>query len=172
MAVFLAGAAFCLLFNTSCGYHLAGNQIGRPDAPGSLSIPVLKNVTTSPQVEQVFTRALREQFSERTSMRITSQASEADWLLEGTIISLSSTPILFGKEGFANTFLLTVQASIKITQKKDGKVILNNTNFLFRDQYQINSQVRQFFSEQNPALARIARDFAASVYALFRENLS
>ena len=34
---------------------------------------------------------------------------------------------------------------------------------MFRDQYVINVDVENFFSELNPALERIGQDFAASV---------
>lgn len=154
-----------------CGYRLADRSRTQPKVAVTLSIPVLKNTTTTPRIEQILTRALIERFSQNSSMDISSDDKQGDIVLEGVVTSLHSAPILFGQEGFANTFLLSIQTSVKITRKSDGKVIMDMPNFLFRDQYQINPDVRHFFSEQNPAMDRIARDFASTVVALCMENL-
>jgi hypothetical protein len=42
-------------------------------------------------------------------------------------------------------------------------VLWQNDNFLYREPYVLNANVRDFFSEENPALERLARDFAASL---------
>jgi hypothetical protein len=34
---------------------------------------------------------------------------------------------------------------------------------VFRDEYQISTDAREFFEEQDPALERMARDFAAQL---------
>lgn len=156
---------------SGCGYRLADRSHTQPKVAATLAIPVLKNTTTTPRIEQILTLALIERFSENSSMDISSDDKQGDIVLEGVVTSLNSAPILFGQEGFANTFLLSIQASVKITRKSDGKVIMDMPNFLFRDQYQINPDVRHFFSEQNPAMDRIARDFASTVVALCMENL-
>ncbi len=157
--------------SAGCGYRLADRSRTQPKVTTALAIPVLKNTTNTPRIEQILTRALIERFSENSSMDISSDDKQGDLVLEGVVTSLNSSPILFGQEGFANTFLLSIQASVKIIRKSDGKVIIDMPNFLFRDQYQINPDVQHFFSEQNPAMDRIARDFASTVVALCLENL-
>jgi len=155
----------------ACGYHLAGYQKKTPEGIRTIAIVPLGNKTTTPRIEQIMTRALVEQFSERTSLEVASQKNGADSFLEGEVVSVNAAPILFGREGFANTYLLSIQASLRIIRSKDGKVIYENQNFLFRDQYLIDSDIRQFFSEQTVTIERIARDFASSVVAAFLENM-
>jgi hypothetical protein len=41
---------------------------------------------------------------------------------------------------------------------------------VFRNQYQISSDVQSFFEEQDPALDRMSRDFAAQIVANVTEN--
>ena len=48
--------------------------------------------------------------------------------------------------------------------------MLLSRSYLFREQYVINVDVRNFFSELNPALGRIADDFAASVVTTVLES--
>ncbi len=153
-----------------CGYHLAGRPPGTPDAIRTFCILPLKNRTTIPRVEQILTRGLVEQFSERSAMTVTSERAGADAVLEAEVTGISATPILYGKEGFANTYLVTIWTSVRITRSKDGKVIFENPSFQFRDQYLINSDIRNFFPEQNVTMERMARDFASSIAAAFRET--
>jgi hypothetical protein len=162
---------FYFLTICGCGYRIADRLPSPSKIATTIAIPVLKNTTTTPRVEQILTRALIERFSENSTMNVSSEPQNGDFLFQGVVTSLNSSPILFGKEGFAHTFLLSIQTSVKITRKSDGKVILDQPSFLFRDQYQINPDVHQFFSEQNPAMERIARDFASSVVVLCMENL-
>jgi hypothetical protein len=53
---------------------------------------------------------------------------------------------------------------------KDSSVLWQNDDFLFRERYVLNSSVRDFFSEENPALERLARDFAASLASTILER--
>src|SRR2546425_8863517 len=39
--------------------------------------------------------------------------------------------------------------------------LYQNDNFLFRERYEVSTDVPSFFEEQDPALDRLARDFAA-----------
>jgi hypothetical protein len=41
---------------------------------------------------------------------------------------------------------------------------------LFRNQYEISTDVKSFFEEQDPALDRLAQDFAARLVAVMTEN--
>jgi hypothetical protein len=49
-------------------------------------------------------------------------------------------------------------------------VIYKNGDMVFRDEYQISSDVQSFFDEQSPALGRMARDFASKLVANVVEN--
>jgi hypothetical protein len=86
-----------------------------------------------------------------------------DAVLYGEIRNLSSNPVTFGQDTFASAFLVTVQASVKLVRSSDGKVLWENADFLFRERYVLDPRVTEFFSEQNPALGRLAHDFAGSL---------
>ncbi len=76
---------------------------------------------------------------------------------------MSSSPVTFGSDTFASAFLVTVQMSVKLVRTSDSKVLWENNNFLFRERYALNSKLADFFSEENPALERLSREFASSL---------
>ena len=147
-----------------CGYQVRTGA--SPDLKiHILAIPMLKNTTAVFQVEQRLTRALVEEFAKRSPYRVTATQAGADAAIEGEVVSVSAAPVIIGTASFGTTFLVTLSAHVRMVDLKTGRVLFRNDNYLFREQYVINNDVKQFFSEMNPALYRMARDFAQSVAA-------
>jgi len=146
----------------------------------TLTVTPLQNQTTTFEVEQILTRALVKSFVEKTAFKVVDETDSPDLLLKGRVVNVYATPVIFGREtdpnpqgrssGFGSTFLVTLNAAIEIQEKSSGKVVFRNDNYVFRDQYEINIDPRNFFSELNPALDRIATDFAASVVTSVLED--
>jgi len=42
-------------------------------------------------------------------------------------------------------------------------VLFENSNYTFREQYQVSREVTSFFEEQTPALQRMSHDFARTL---------
>jgi hypothetical protein len=157
-------SVLCLaVFVPGCGYRVAGVSVKPPEGIKNLTIQTLSNRTKQQELEQVLTRALIQEFSERSAIKVNSQKSTPDAVLEGEIISFTATPILFSGESYASTFLITIQVNLRLTQDGGKKILFENPNLVFRDQYRINTNQQQYYPELNQALKRIARDFAASV---------
>ena len=66
---------------------------------------------------------------------------------------------------FAETHIYVADHSIRklLKIKEDGTVLWENADYLFRERYELNRNVVEFFSEENPALERLAREFASSL---------
>ena len=162
-----AGIRVCaiaaLLLACGCGYRVQSSVRGLPEGIGSLGIPTFKNLSSQFKLEQRVTGAVLKEFTTRTRVPVNSAGSGVDAVLLGEIRSLSSSPVTFGTGTFGSAFLITVQLSAKLVRVKDKKVIWENANFLYRERYVLNSKLTDFFSEENPALDRMARDFAASL---------
>lgn len=149
----------------ACGYHIAGSVGNLPEGVHSLGIPTFKNNTHPPQyrLEQQITAAVLKEFALRTRIPISSKTNGVDAVLQGEIRNLNSSPITFGTDAFASAFLVTVEMSAKLVRVKDGAVLWENPSFSFQARYELNTKVTQFFSEENAAVDRLARDFAASL---------
>jgi hypothetical protein len=147
----------------SCGYHVAGSIQNLPGGVRSVGIPTFKNDTREFKLEQRITAAVLKEFTLRTRVPVSSSSNGVDAVLQGEIRNLSSSPVTFGTDAFGSAFLVTVQMSVKLVRVKDGTVIFENPDFTFRGQYVLNSKVTEFFSEENAAVDRLAREFAASL---------
>lgn len=153
LAVFLSGAG--------CGYKTA--TAGRAAQGKTLLVTPLVNKTTTFEVEQMMTRALAKSFIEKSPYKVVNDMSKADFVIKGEITAMNATPVIFGRETFGSAFLVTLAAKVRLEDRKTGKVVFRNDAYLFREQYEINADTRNFFTELNPALERIASDFASSV---------
>jgi hypothetical protein len=65
--------------------------------------------------------------------------------------------------GRARVFEVIISVALTVRDQTKNKILYDNQNFLFRDQYEISTDPQQFFSEEGPAVDRVARDFAKSV---------
>ncbi|MFZ0886130.1 MAG: hypothetical protein WAN14_22205, partial [Candidatus Acidiferrales bacterium] len=68
------------------------------------------------------------------------------------------------------TMLVTVHAKVELVDNQSQKTAYQNNDMVFRDEYQISSDVQSFFEEQDPALERMSRDFAAQLVSNVTEN--
>jgi hypothetical protein len=96
--------------------------------------------------------------------------SRADFVLDGVISRVRVSPVTFGRGSFASAFLVTLQARVRFLNRNTGEILYQNNAYIFREQYVINVQIENFFSELNPALDRISEDFASSVVSSIMED--
>jgi len=159
------------LLTAGCGYHVAGRRDALPKTVRVIAVPALENATTSYRIEQKLTSATVHEFLAVTSYRISSNPESADAVLRGKVLSLEAVPLLFDtKTGRATTMLVTVKCQVALTQTDTQRVLFHTDNFIFREKYEISTDVKSFFEEQDPALDRLARDFAARLVAAVTEN--
>jgi len=153
-----------LCSGASCGYRVRSGARDLPFGIRSIGVPTFRNTTHQFKLEQQLSRAVQQEFSVRTRIPVTSATSGVDAVLEGEISNMSSTPVTFGTDNtFGSTFLVTVNMQVKLVRPNDSSVLWENSDFLFRERYVINSNVSDFFSEENPALERLSQQFASSL---------
>jgi hypothetical protein len=157
--------AFLLLLTLmgGCGYRVQSSVGKLPSGVQSVGVPTFRNLTYQYKLEQRLTAAVLKEFSARTRVPISSRSSDVDAVLLGEIRGISSSPVTFGSDTFASAFLVTVQLSIKLVRQKDGTVLWENSDYLYRERFQLNTKVTDFFSEEGPALDRLSREFAAGL---------
>ena len=168
---FLSILLAATLFASGCGYHVAGHAGNLPSDWKTIAVPAFKNDTTRYRIEQRFTEAVIRQFIQRTNYRIVQNPSDADAVLHGEVISIETDPMLFNATtGQVSLMLVQVHTKVQLVDTKTEKVVYKNDDMVFRDQYQISADVQSFFEEQNPALERMSKDFAAQLVSNVVEN--
>jgi outer membrane lipopolysaccharide assembly protein LptE/RlpB len=159
------------LMTSSCGYHVAGRSTALPKSIHVIAVPALENKTTSYRLEQKLTSATVHELLAKTSYRVVSNPEDGDAVLRGKVVSLEAVPLLFDtKTGRATTMLVTVKCELTLTESATQKVFYHTDNFIFRNEYEISTDSKSFFEEQDPALDRLAQDFAAHLVAAVIEN--
>ena len=166
-----------------CGYHVAGKSSTLPKSIHVIAVPALENKTTVYRIEQRLTTATVHEFLAKTQYRIVPEPNNADAVLRGKVLTIEAVPLLFDTAtGRATTMLVTVRCEVTLEERETGTVLYHSDNFLFRNQYEIASvlnpatstvdpaTVTGFFQEQDPALDRLAQDFAARLVATIIEN--
>ena len=167
----MALAAVAGMSLAGCGYHVAGSSSALPKSVHVIAVMALENKTTSYRIEQKLTAATIHEFLARTPYKVISNAADGDAVLRGKVVSLEAAPLLFDTTtGRATTMLVTVKCEVTLTDTATSKVLYHNENFIFRNEYEISTDVKSFFEEQDPALDRLAQDFAKRLVAAVIEN--
>ena len=173
IAIYLTFIAVVLgiFADAGCGYHVAGTSSRLPKDWSSIAIPAFKNDTTRYRIEQRFTEAVIHEFITRTKYRVVQDVAGADGVLHGEILSIETSPVIFNSTtGEVETMLVTIHVRVLLVDNQTAKPVYKNDDMVFRDEYQISSDVQSFFDEQSPALGRMARDFASKLVANVVEN--
>ncbi len=167
----LATAVLAAMFNGGCAYHVAGRSQALPATIRTIAVPAFENATTRYRVEQRLTEATIREFLARSKYRIVSDAAGADATVRGKVLVVETTPLLFDTTtGRPTAMLVTVRCQVWMEENATKKELYRNDHFLFRNQYEISTDVAGFFEEQDPALDRLARDFSSRLVAAILEG--
>lgn len=170
-AVFCSSILLCCAVLTGCGYHVAGRYSNLPPNLQTIAIPAFKNDTTRYRIEQRMTESVIREFLERTKFHVVQNPANADAVLHGEVVSATATPMLFNATtGEVTMMLVTVHARVSLIDSRTQKPLYNVKDMVFRQEYQIPTDVQSFFQEQDPAFDRMSRDFASRVVSSVLEG--
>jgi outer membrane lipopolysaccharide assembly protein LptE/RlpB len=180
---------------SGCGYHVAGHVNTLPKDIHTIAVPAMENKTTTYRIEQKLTAATIHEFLAKTRYHIVSDPDGGDAVLRGKVVSLEVTPLTFQTTtattttttttAQATSMLVIMKCDVTLTERSTDKVLYHNSNFVFRNEYQLaatppttspsgaplsRSSVESFFQEGDPALDRMSQDFAARLVSAVMEN--
>jgi outer membrane lipopolysaccharide assembly protein LptE/RlpB len=164
---------------SGCGYRVAGRGEALPKTIHVIAVPAIENRTSSYRIEQRLTAATIHEILMHTNYKAVSMPENGDAVLRGKVLALEAVPLLFVSTPAtaatpattrATTMLVTMKCEVTLTEASTEKVLYHSDNFVFRNEYEISSDVKNFFEEQDPALDRMAQDFAKRLVAALTEN--
>ncbi len=163
--------ANCLLFFPACGYHVAGTASRIPPDVQTIAVPAFKNLSTTFHIEQQLTAAVTHELLERTHYRILPNPADADAVLKGTVKDVRARAVTFDvNTGRATTLQVQVTADVKLENVHSHKLLFSNSNYVFREEYQVSESPSALFEEDRPALERLSRDLARTLVTDILEN--
>lgn len=167
MRAFITAVLFAAaLSSAGCGYAAAGKATRIPASVQTIFIPAFTNQTHTYKIEQTVTTHVVREFISRTKYQVVNDAAApSDATLRGTVVSTSVSPLTYDSQsGRASSALVTVNLKISLVDKQ-GKVLFENNNYVFREQYQVSRDISSFLDEESPALERLSRDLARTLVA-------
>lgn len=163
--------SFCLLLFPACGYHVAGTATRIPPDVKTIAVPAFKNTTSTFRIEQQVTAAVTRELLERTHYRILPNPPDADAVLKGTIKDVRARAITFDiNTGRATSLQIRVLAAVELQDMHTHKILFANSNYVFREEYQVSESSSQLFEEDRSALERLSRDLARTLVTDILEN--
>jgi len=170
--IVLASFTAVLVALSGCGYHTLGAATHLPPDLKTLCVPVFATKTEAYHTETVMTEAVIREFAARTRFRITPvESPDADAVLHGTILKENVAPLTYNSSTQqSSSFLITIQASVTLNDR-DGKILYQNNNYVFREQYQSTTDLTTFIQENPAAVDRLSRAFARQLVADVLEGL-
>jgi outer membrane lipopolysaccharide assembly protein LptE/RlpB len=165
-SAFLPIASAVLFLLSGCGYHTLGAATHLPPDVKTLAVPVFATRTEASGTEQALTEAVIREFATRTRFRVTPDSGEdADAVLHGTILKQTTEPLTYNSATQqSSSFIITIVASVTLTAH-DGKILYQNKNYVFREQYQSTTNLPTFIQEDPAAIQRLSREFARQLVA-------
>jgi outer membrane lipopolysaccharide assembly protein LptE/RlpB len=165
-------AALCV---SGCGYALSGRGNTLPASIKVIGIPLFVNQSQTPEIDQIVTRAVREEFQGHGKYTVNPDIEGADAVLTATIVNVSYTVTAFNANHLAQRYAVIVTANVEFKDVKDNnKVLWANPALTFRDEYDVTSNAAgidpaSFFRSDANALDRLSRSFARSVVTAILE---
>lgn len=170
LAARIAVIALLLGSMAACGYRLSGKGSTLPDHVRRIAVPLFQNETRQPEIAQRITEALADEFIRRGGYATTSSPEDAEALLTGTITVYQRRPVGVLTNGRANRYEIEIQVQAELRDLVNDVTLWKDDHFVFRDQYDVDSNESEFFDESIVAIEEISRDFARTVVATIMEG--
>ena len=152
-----------------CGYHLSGKTPPLPESIHSIAVPTFVNRSVKYRLEQRLTAAVVDELIHRTKYRITADTAEAQAVLSGEVLDFTATPVILAG-GAGSTYLVNVRMRVQLKDLQTNKLLFENQNYMFREEYEISQKPATFFPEEGPALDRLSMEFARSLVSTILES--
>ena len=151
------------LFVAGCGYHFGGNL---PPHVKTVAVPVFKNLTQQPGIENTITQAVVEAFANTGRLRVV-PVDKADSILEGEITDYTVESIAYNTSIDAQEFRLRVRVNIQFRDVRTNTMLWKQNNLDERSDFRSTGQVQQNISlERDQASSQAAQDVGRKIVSL------
>ncbi len=165
--VLLISAAFL----TACGYHVGGQGALIPKSIKTIAVPAFTNNSNYPKLARLLPTDIARELISRTHYTIIADPSQADAVLEGSLVNYTSYGTIVDPiSGRATAAQLVVTLNVTLTERLTGKTLYSVSGAEFRERYEVSVNPQVYFDESGTAIERVARDVAQSVVSGILEN--
>jgi hypothetical protein len=148
-----------------CGYSFHGSL---PGHLRTIAVPVLRNRTSEPGVENFVTNALVEAFATNGRLRVV-RAEEADSLLDGEVLGYEIQSIAFDPNANVRQYRLVLRLKLLYRDLRRNEV-LYEAILSERSDFRTAGQVSQTIGREETAVRSAAVDIARAVVSRIVER--
>ena len=153
-----------------CYKPITKNQL--PSRIKTVAVPAFQNNALRYKIESRFTEAVVNELIHRgRGIKVQGSREGADAVIEGVIKSFSYSGVLLDDRGRARIFEVTIEAAVTVRDQTENRVLYDNQNFVFRGEFEFANDPRNFFNEEDPAVERMARNFAESIVSTLTDAI-
>ena len=139
-------------------------KTGLPAYIHTVAVPAFENQALRYKIETRFTEAVANEIIHRgRGLRVQSGREGADAVVDGVVKSFNFSGVLLDERGRSRVFEVTIVAAVTVRDQVQNRVLYDNQNYVFRGEFEFANDPRTFFNEEDPAVQRIARNFAESL---------
>jgi len=151
-----------------CGYHLAGGEDNIDPGIQKVFVDTFANRTGEAGLENLFRNAFIDQVLRGGRFQLAGRREEADALIRGNIQSLTTSHLAYRRDtDLAAEERLTVVLDITFEERASKKVIWQNRNFSYYNDYMVASgQTDMVEADRKSALVKLSNDVAERAYSL------
>ena len=146
----------------ACGYHIGGNL---PSHVKTVAVPMFKNLTQQPNIENVITSGVVNAFVSGGQLRVV-PVEQADSLLEGEIAAYSVDSIAFDPSINAQVFRLRVTLNVKFRDLKNSSTLWHQEGLQEQSDFRVGGQVSQTIAFEETASRQAAVEIGRKVVSL------
>jgi hypothetical protein len=161
------------LSSLACGYTLAGRGALTDPTIKKIGVPLFKDVTGKPGLDQKITEKVIEELLKRGHFDVIQGSTGVNALVVGEITGYTVAPVGFADPSKtiteANRYSITVTARVKYVKEGVTEPIWSNDAFSFKDEYdlgrsdQLFPETTGFFDREDQAIERLSTDFARTL---------
>jgi lipopolysaccharide assembly LptE-like protein len=145
-----------------CGYTVGGNL---PAHVKTVAVPVFRNLTQEPAIENVITSAVVNAFASAGRLKVV-PVDQADSLLEGEITGYAVDSIAFDPSINAQVFRLRVMLNVQFRDLRNNTMLWRQEGLQERADFRVAGQVSQTIALEEGAARQAAVDIGRKIVSL------
>jgi len=158
----------------SCGYALVGRGVAVDPSIKRIGVPLFKDATGKPRLDQLVTEKVIEELLKRGRFEVVQDAMGVDAVVEGQLTSYRVVPVGFegagaGGQTQATRYAVVLSSSVVYSKVGEDVPIWQNSNFQFRDEYDVGDDPQEFLDREEQTIERLASSYAGNLVATMLE---
>lgn len=155
-----------------CGYALAGKGVVVDPSIKRIGVPLFKDATGKPGLDQQVTKKVIEELLKRGRFDVVESAVGVDAIVEGELRSYTAAPIGFSdQEGQtqASRYVISLASRIRYAKVGEQEAIWEGDNFTVREEFDVGEDPQAFFDREEQSIDRLTTIYARQLVAAMLE---